>query len=190
MFMPAAIVILALFANQDHAVSQPDYGKYFNLHQPAMIDQGYHKHVSERRQQDLHCLASNMYFEARGESLMGRLAVGFVTINRVRSSRFPDRICDVIQQAHLDKNGKPIRSRCQFSWYCDGTTPVVTDSKTYDQILKEAQYLYKLYYEVPVLLDITEGSTHFHAEYVSPHWNRVYTRTTTVGAHIFYSNGG
>ena len=45
------------------------------------------------------CLALNLYHEARGESLAGNLAVGFVTMNRVADPRYPDTVCGVVKQS-------------------------------------------------------------------------------------------
>jgi len=45
---------------------------------------------------DLDLLASIIYCEARGESYNGKVAVGAVVLNRVRSGRFPNSIADVI----------------------------------------------------------------------------------------------
>jgi N-acetylmuramoyl-L-alanine amidase len=61
---------------------------------------------------ELKCMAQVIYFEARGESARGQAAVGYVVLNRVRHSKFPDSICGVVYE----------RSRriCQFSWVCDG----------------------------------------------------------------------
>jgi len=39
--------------------------------------------------EDTECLATNIYFEARGESYEGQKAVAFVTLNRVESNKFP-----------------------------------------------------------------------------------------------------
>jgi hypothetical protein len=38
------------------------------------------------------------------------------------------------------------------------------------------------------LVDITEGSTHYHTNYVNPKWknDRGMARITSVGTHIFY----
>ena len=33
---------------------------------------------------------------------------------------------------------------------------------------------------------ITEGSTHYHANYVSPAWSKQLQRITRIGSHIFY----
>ena len=74
----------------------------------------------------IECLAKNMYFEARGQGTAGVLAVSFVVLNRVNDHRFPNTICEVVYQAITrpswkNKNKRyPIKNRCQFSWYCDG----------------------------------------------------------------------
>ena len=69
------------------------------------------------------CLATNVY-EAKGESLAGKSAVAHVTLNRVKHPKYPNNICDVVQQAKYYTNwrGKqtPVIGLCQFSWYCDG----------------------------------------------------------------------
>ncbi|MFW6009250.1 MAG: cell wall hydrolase, partial [archaeon] len=57
---------------------------------------------------DLMHLASLIYAEARGESYEGKIAVGAVVLNRVKSSLYPNTIKDVIMQNK------------QFSVVCDG----------------------------------------------------------------------
>lgn len=60
---------------------------------------------------DTKCLTDVMYYEARGESLNGQVAVAYVILNRVNDSKFPKTICEVVYQK--DKN------ICQFSWVCN-----------------------------------------------------------------------
>ena len=36
------------------------------------------------------------------------------------------------------------------------------------------------------LLDITDGATHYHADYVQPEWRKSKTKTVEIGDHIFY----
>ena len=57
------------------------------------------------------CLAQNIYWEARNQSIQGMYAVADVTLNRVKDKRWPSTVCEVVKQRR--------RSR-QFSWYCDG----------------------------------------------------------------------
>lgn len=70
-------------------------------------------------QQD--CLATAIYFEARGETLEGQAAVAQVILNRVRNPAYPDTICDVVYQ------NQDWFNRCQFSFACDGVKDRVTD---------------------------------------------------------------
>ena len=46
----------------------------------------------------LECLALNVYYEARGESLAGQYAVAEVTMNRKSALGFPKTLCDVVYQ--------------------------------------------------------------------------------------------
>ena len=77
----------------------------------------------------------------------------------------------------------PIRNRCQFSWWCDGKSDEPKDKKTYERLLTIAQSI--VYNEIN-FIDITDGATHYHADYVKPSWAKVKTRTTRIGNHIFY----
>ena len=134
------------------------------------------------------CLAVNMYHEARDQGTAGRLAVSAVVLNRVRDHRFPNTVCEVVYQAQMKpswKTGKPvpIRNRCQFSWYCDGKSDKIKDKKTYQRILDFAGLI--LHNDIE-FLDITDGATHYHADYVKPDWADTKTRTTEIGDHIFY----
>ena len=135
------------------------------------------------------CLALNMYHEARDQGTAGKLAVSAVVINRVSDSRFPNTICEVIKQGPTRKSWRdpsvsyPIKNRCQFSWYCDGISDEVKDEKTYQKILDFARLI--MHNDIQ-FVDITDGATHYHADYVKPDWADTKTRTTELGAHIFY----
>ena len=48
--------------------------------------------------EEAHCLAKNIYFEAGNQPLAGRIAVAQVTINRRNHGMFPNTICEVGQQ--------------------------------------------------------------------------------------------
>jgi len=83
-----------------------------------------------------HCMALNIYHEARSENMAGKFAVADVVLNRVNDRRYPDTVCGVVYQAELSEwwleQGRevPIKGRCQFSWYCDGLKddPMETDA--------------------------------------------------------------
>lgn len=138
----------------------------------------------------LSCLADNIYFEARGQGKVGWLAVAFVTVNRMNDSRYPNTICKVVHQAPTreswKKNGKyyPIRNQCQFSWYCDGKHDTPYPGPTW----KKTQQLAEYYMQHKHLFkDITDGATHYHADYIdNPRWSKFLEKTVKIDTHIFY----
>ena len=117
---------------------------------------------------ELECLAKNVYFEARGESLKGQVAVIQVTLNRVKAKGFPKTICGVVYQSH------------QFSWTL--TKPKIKDWKSYNAILS----LTKNVVRGNVKADVTKGSTFYHATYMKPYWSKHFKQVTTIGNHTFY----
>ena len=132
----------------------------------------------------LMCMAVNLYHEAGNQSMIGQMAVGQVVLNRVADKRFPNTVCEVVKQAvTYKKSDKPIRWKCQFTWYCDGKKDEPDfDSRTWRLALDHASILINK----TILLDITEGATHYHATYVRPAWAKTKTRTTRIDRHIFY----
>ena len=139
---------------------------------------------------ELECLSLNIYHEARSESLAGQYAVADVTLNRVKNTKYPDTICGVVKQAVFSDWGVqrgrfiPKRNMCQFSWYCDGQSdvPVETYSWLRSKGIAEDILSYKKF------RGITEGATHYHADYVEPKWSfsRKMTLIGRIGDHIFY----
>tara|TARA_R110002012_G_scaffold246028_1_gene421050 strand:+ start:844 stop:1245 length:402 start_codon:yes stop_codon:yes gene_type:complete len=129
-------------------------------------------------------MAVNLYHEAGNQSMIGQMAVGQVVLNRVADKRFPNTICEVVKQAvTYKKSDKPIRWKCQFTWYCDGKKDEPDfDSRTWRLALDHASILINK----TIILDVTEGATHYHATYVRPAWAKTKTRTTRIDKHIFY----
>ena len=132
----------------------------------------------------LMCMALNMYHEAKNQSMLGQIAVGQVVMNRVEDSRFPDNVCDVVTQSVTYKGtDKPVLHKCQFSWYCDGQKDEPDfDSKEW----WDAKEYASIVLSGTIMLDVTEGATHYHATYVRPAWAKTKTKTTRIDRHIFY----
>jgi spore germination cell wall hydrolase CwlJ-like protein len=133
-------------------------------------------------QPQLYCLAKNIYFEARGDTLAGRYAVADVVLNRVKDRRYPNTICKVVRQGKQDSNGNMIKNKCQFSWYCDGKEDTMHNAEMWRQSQAIA-------YQIAILRTmrgITEGATHYHATYVNPVWNRAMDDIGRIGAHLFF----
>ena len=133
-------------------------------------------------EQELECLALNIYFETSASSLADAMAVSDVVLNRVNSTKFPDTVCKVVYQGKKDSNGNMKRHKCQFSWYCDGKADTPKNSDAWDTSRKYARDIY-IHGEY---IGITEGATHYHATYVKPFWAPTLDRITRIGSHIFY----
>jgi spore germination cell wall hydrolase CwlJ-like protein len=129
------------------------------------------------RDQQLGCLAKNIYHEAANEPFEGKVAVAQVTLNRAASGQFPGDVCKVIYQ----KNKLYEKVICQFSWYCDRTVkfrPV--NQAAYDESMAVAKKVLLEGFRLPSL----KNALYYHAAYIDPRWNR--KRITKIGQHIFY----
>ena len=52
---------------------------------------------------ELYCLVQNIYFESGNQSYAGKVAVAEVTLNRVKTRKYPSTICGVVKQAVMSK---------------------------------------------------------------------------------------
>ncbi len=121
------------------------------------------------------CLTEALYFEARGETLKGQLAVAEVILNRVDSRRYPDTVCGVISQGAKRMNA------CQFSFKCDGHPEKFSERTAYERVGKIARLMLEGRERL-----LTDGATHYHTRHVSPSWARRLTKTAQIGVHLFY----
>ena len=152
---------------------------------------------TEQNKPQLYCLAQNIYFEAKSEPLAGQYAVADVVLNRVNDTRYPNTICEVVQEGPIKESWKtkqdttlsdderiyyPRKNRCQFSWYCDGKADNVRDSDAW-RIAQEVAFRIV---EEKRMRGITEGATHYHADYVSPKWASKIQLVGSISTHIFY----
>tara|TARA_Y100001951_G_scaffold77810_1_gene65212 strand:+ start:75 stop:686 length:612 start_codon:yes stop_codon:yes gene_type:complete len=136
-------------------------------------------------QKQVTCMAKNIFYEAASESTAGRLAVAQVTLNRVKSRHYPNSVCEVVYQGPKYASGFPKRDQCQFSWYCDGKGDDPKDGRLWFESQELAKHVFK--YEDSIL-DITDGATHYHANYIDdPRWADRSKVTASIDQHIFYS---
>ncbi len=126
------------------------------------------------------CLATGIYFEARGESAKGQAAVGQVILNRVRNPAYPDTICGVVYQ------NKNWRNRCQFSFACDGLPDIVLSRSSY----RIAEDIAMAVTAGKIFIPEVASATHYHATYVNPRWNKTMERMKKIGLHVFYRTYG
>lgn len=122
---------------------------------------------------NLHWLALNIYYESGNQPALGKIAVGVVTLNRIRDPRFSDTIEEVVKEHK------------QFSWYKPNKTYSPKDPKTWSECLEISKMLLKID-ENHAIMRMFEGVTHFHASYVKPEWRKSMTKVTQIGDHIFY----
>lgn len=124
------------------------------------------------------CLTQAVYFEARGEPLIGQVAIAEVVLNRVVNSRYPNDACEVVfQNQHLP-------NRCQFSFACDGKPDRPTDPRAWEQSLKIVALVM-----AGERSGVAKRATHYHASYVSPIWRLRLNKVGEIGQHIFYKVG-
>jgi spore germination cell wall hydrolase CwlJ-like protein len=122
------------------------------------------------------CLATAIYFEARGESYRGQVAVAQVVLNRVKDHRYPDTICGVVFQNQSRRNS------CQFSFACDGIPETINDRPSWTQ----AEDIASRFTAGQLYLTEVGDATHYHATYVRPAWAPRMSKVTQIGLHVFY----
>ncbi len=132
------------------------------------------KRASDRA--EAHCLATAIYFEARGESVRGQRAVAEVILARVRTPGRPKTICGVVYQGAWRKN------RCQFSFACDGRSDVARGKKAWAR----AKAIAAAALRQKGKKRLVHGATFYHASYVHPRWSKRMVRVAQIGTHIFY----
>lgn len=139
---------------------------------------------AERKQID--CLADNIYFEARSQSLDGQVAVALVTLNRVSSETFPKTICEVVKQR--------TKQTCQFSWWCNAKLRAQSIQRRFshdwDTYLNIRDVAVDVFVNYEMIEDITNGALYYHADYVPKRRLGVRNlhQTVQIDQHIFYRN--
>ena len=119
---------------------------------------------------ELTCLTRNIYYEARGEAEAGQYAVANVTLNRLKSGKWGNDICQVVY------------AKKQFSW-TNQTKPAKPDPAAWANSHKVAVNALN-----GTRIRGLGASLFYHADYIkSPGWvdNRHYV--TQIGQHKFYN---
>lgn len=158
--IPLAIVvtIVSLLLTQQY---KTNYSNKFNA-QISSVNSQYDA---------LECLTENIYFEATGEPIEGMMGVAIVTLNRVKSNKFPDTVCKVVHQKH------------QFSWTSEKPKALVNVNKVaWDNARLVAK---KVLLEGEHLTSI-ENALYYHTTEVNPVWNRNMKMVKKLGNHLFF----
>lgn len=136
------------------------------------------REAAAQRAIDVDCLARNVYYESRGEPLVGQYAVAEVTMNRVTSPLFPDTVCEVVHEARWDARRE--RYVGGFSW----TELELREPYGYEwrRAQAVAGTVYDNYLEAPLV----DGALFYHATRVSPDWAAAKIPIARIGRHLFY----
>ena len=127
------------------------------------------------KDQQVKCLAENIYYESRGESLQGQIAVAKVTLTRLDEG-YARTVCGVVKQRNPHGS--------QFEWVCSGSA-----SNPAGSLWAQAVGIAALVIHSPgAVEDPTRGATHFHATYINwnPSWKRAKESVQQIGNHVFY----
>jgi N-acetylmuramoyl-L-alanine amidase len=116
------------------------------------------------------CLATAVYFEARGESVEGQLAVARVVMNRAASGRYPSDLCSVVKQP------------AQFSFVRHGEFPSIDANCA---AWARAQGVARLAL-ANIVPSVSNDVLWYHATYVAPSWGHRLSIVEKIGLHIFY----
>jgi spore germination cell wall hydrolase CwlJ-like protein len=101
-------------------------------------------------------------------------------MNRVETGRFGQGVCGVVYQ----KNIVYEKAICQFSWTCNGVSPI---KPIYSALWKESEEVAKKVLLENFRLPSMKTAMYYHADYVNPQWGK--PQITKIGRHIFYSEG-
>lgn len=131
------------------------------------------KEIGQTFNEEISCLAENIYYEAAKESYEGKLAVAQVTLNRLNSGKYANSICGVVKQK--------INGICQFSWYC---MSVSHNRNKYEWEESEMIARKAMTQDIVHLTIATQNVMFYHNNQVNPGWRL--KRVTQIGNHIFY----
>ena len=119
---------------------------------------------------EANCIATAVYFEARGEALEGQLAVARVIMNRAASGQYPSSWCSVVKQP------------AQFSFVRHGLFPTIDTASV---AWAKAQGVTRLAMS-NVIPSLSNDVLWYHADYVNPSWGHRLSMVQKIGQHIFY----
>jgi spore germination cell wall hydrolase CwlJ-like protein len=124
------------------------------------------------------CLAEALYYEARGQGLLGAKAIAEVVVRRTHQGGYPHSICGVVHQGS--------GTSCQFSFVCDGTMDRPKAAGEWNRAVRWASQI--ITGALP-LTNITQGAISFHAATIQADWPGM-APTVTIGHNVFYRRTG
>lgn len=120
--------------------------------------------------EEFNCLARNVFFESRGEPLVGKIAVSQTVFNRLRTGKWGSTVCQVVY------------APSQFSWTLANHTKKPSGPEWVES--RRAALLFLKGFRVTNL----DKVDHYHATRISPYWNKRMTAKSVIGHHVFYAS--
>lgn len=150
--------------------TQGSISNHDNFHTFNVVDEIVDVKFQEK---EIFTLALNIYHEARGSTYEDKVAVAEVTMNRVRSERFPNTVQEVVYQYK------------QFSWTLSKRSREPKELEAWVECQKIALFVYSQ--KKPLIVDV--NTLHYvHNTIVhKTKWARGFKNRKKIGAHIYLS---
>lgn len=127
---------------------------------------------SEVSYDELRCLTENIYFESRGEPILGQAMVGHSVLNRMKDDRWPSDVCDVVYQ------------KKQYSWTLEKKRPI-RDMQSY-KMINDLAYTLLSNRDSEEATGVTNYLRCDIRNTMKDKWWQRMTFLGQVGAHCFY----
>ena len=119
---------------------------------------------------EFQCLAENIYYEARGEGYIGKIAVAQTVLNRAESGKWGYSFCSVIH------------AKAQYSWTLNKKIKP-PHGASWESAKNAAQMFVN-----GVRVRHLERVKHYHTASVNPIWDNNMKQTAVIGGHQFYAS--
>lgn len=165
---PPEVVVTAIPTQQEQS-----YGSDWMQAAPEAPTSAY-KHDTCKKSYQCRLMAKTLIYEARGEADRGMIAVAYVIMARVESSKWPNTIAGVIYQKR--------KGVCQFSYLCQ--------KPQFKPTAEDWERAYEVSYDVinKLVENVVPGATHYHTTAVNPIWDNHMDFLGVIGDHEFYGS--
>lgn len=135
---------------------------------------------------EVKCLATMVYGEARGETITGKVAVAYTAVNRAAKNT----VCSVVlaPKQYSIFNGNPALRAAALSLHVEPEQKNVIDRRSWQESLDVARAVLSR-----IVPDPTGGATHYLADqlmrskgYRYPRWSRQYIQVAKIDRHRFF----
>ncbi|QXN60198.1 hypothetical protein KUA24_131 [Vibrio phage HNL01] len=118
------------------------------------------------------CMVYNLYHESRSQSDMANIMILNTVMNRVKSERWPNTICEVIKQRH------------QYSWLFDGRSDKMHDKA---QVKRLTKLVDNYLLNKDTYITISEGVNMYKVTGHKTSWDySKIEKITVIDDHTFY----